>query len=220
MYMYYDYETYEEEEQLVVCTGGGSVQLRWKQSSLTLRESKAARYLVELLLHPYQPISAVALHALVNHPLPTHSGSADLGYLPDSVNTSFHNLLPQTLCDGETIRSVKRRLNQVIALLAEARNWHDLARSETLQQEHDALLDYLQSCLSPRSSLLQDSDPDYKCRDNVYHSLRQLLTRIRRDCPELGSLLQQSFHLWSELVFIPAGSFSVVVLEKRTTPEL
>jgi hypothetical protein len=215
MYMLYDYESYEEEEQLLVRIGNASLQLCWKQSSLTLRASKAARYLVELLLHPYQPISAVALHALVNHALPAHSGTDDLGYLPDSVNTSFHNLLPQPLCDAETIRSVKQRLNRVLARLAEAKQWHDLAGIEALQQERDDLLAYLQTCLSPLGSAQRESDPDYKCRDNVYQSLRQLLSRIRRHCPELGDLLQKSLRLWSELVFIPAGNFSVIVLETK-----
>jgi hypothetical protein len=210
----YDYAAIDEEQHLMVELEAKHVRLQWRDSILRLRRSKAVGYLVELLLHPYQGISAVALHALVNHSLPRNNSPVDLGLETANAIPYFHNLMPMPLADPQTIKDIKLKLNLLTVRIAEADDWNDLSRLEEMKLERDSLLDYLQETLSGQKSQAIFRDMDYKCCDNVYHSLRQLLSLITRESPELGILLKESLQLWAELMFIPAQNLSVIVLDK------
>ncbi len=216
MNLLYEFTFAEEEQLLVLTLSDRNLQLDWQGKSLCLRRSKAAIYLAELLLHPYQPVTAMALYTLVNCEPPRLSSAAQLGLDESCVGDSLHRLPRPPLCDAETVRSIKHRLVRILAQLAEAEEWQDLARREELQQERDKLLAYLRTSLSRKLESELNRDLDYKCRDNVYQSLRQLLSRIGKSFPELGTLLSDSLQLWGRLTFVPPPQLSVIVREAKT----
>jgi hypothetical protein len=215
----YDYTAAEEEQHLIITVTGRRVNLRWRGHGLDLRKSRSTQYLIELLLHPYQGISATALYALVNNSLPRCSSIEQTGLAPEMEGSTFHPLLPAPLSDPQAIREVKLRLNILTVQIAEAESWNDLGCLEELKLERDTLVDYLRDSLSRYQGDQARQDADYKCSDNVYHALQNVLNTISSACPELGILLRDSLHVWSDLLFIPARGLSVLVMENPEASE-
>jgi len=213
MHILYDYCAAEEEQHLIVVLRKNKVSLKWKEHDICLKKSRGVQYLVELLLHPYQSISAVALHALVNHEPPLFRAAEEVGLQSAQVCDFFHNLLPAPLADPQTIQSIKQRLNLLICQIAEAESWSDMGRLEELKLERDSLIDYLKDAISQQRSGQVYRDADYKCADTVYHSLDYVLRILARECEPLGTMLRECLHLWSDLLFIPADKLSVIVME-------
>jgi hypothetical protein len=213
MNMYYDYTAFREEQRLIVIVEGSQVHFNWQGNSIPLRQTGGTRYLVELLLHPYMSISATALHSLVNNEIVRLGAAWGLQNEGLFMGDTFQSILPQPLCDKQAISEVKQKLNLLTVLIAEAEEWNDIARLGELKLERDTLLDYLKESLTLRSSQTASGDLDYKCADAVYQAISRTLNTLEKQYPPLGCLLRKSLHLWSELLFIPEESLSVLVME-------
>jgi len=212
MTMLYDYSQNADEQQLIVMVEDGYVSFKWQDSVVRVRRSKAARYLVELLLHPYQNISAPALYAVCNYDPARYTSYDQIGLNDNNTEPSFQSLLPAVNFDQKTIRNVRQRLNLLIAMIAETEEWNDIGKLEELKLEKDTLMDYLLKAMSPDRSVFY-TDVENKCTDSIYRALNNLLNTLSGQNPPLGALLRRSLHLWGCLSFIPQDNLNVIVLE-------
>jgi len=212
MKMMFDFSAGEADVYLIITLSGNRVHFRWGESSFTLKRTTGVNYLLELLLHPYQSITASSLYALVNHRARIYS-LPEVDFKQENGEGAFHNLITVPQADGKTLREIKLRVNVINAKIAEAEEWNDLARLEELKLERDSLLDYLKENLNVQAMMKEINDSDYKCADNVYHALQNALNNINKSCPELGKLLYESMQIWANLLFTPPDDFSGLIQE-------
>lgn len=209
----YDYEGLIEEKRLIVTVGKKEVRFNWEGQTIKTQNCMGTQYFIELLLHPYQSISAVGLYSLYNHPIPTVYAKDNMELGLAHAGGFFREVWPQV--DKVTRDSVKQRLNLIILQLAEAEEFNDIGRIEALRFENESLLDYLKDAISFQDSKAKYHSRDFKCERNVYKMLDNVLSVISRQCPSLGKLLRDCLQLWGELIFIPQNNLSVIVLQNN-----
>jgi len=208
----YNYTSADETRYLIVVVEARKVSFKWEEAVISLRKTQGARYLVELLLHPYQSISAEALYALCNLEPARYNGSDAAEMELSPADHVFHSILP--VGDVKAMTQVKQRLNLLTVQIAEAEEWHDIARLEELKLERDTLLDYLKDSIAKGRTETVCRETTSKCTDSVYHALDYLLQVLAKEHPVLGNLLRKSLRLWGNLLFIPPDELSVIVMEQ------
>lgn len=204
----------EEQKQLLeIIISEKQVCLHWQGEDILLNRSRAIRYLIELLMHPYQSISAPSLYAICNYD-PAHISQAQIiGNDEGIIASGFHSILPNAKYDAQAIRDIRKRLKQISIAMTEAEQWCDLKRYEDTKAEYESLMDYLKEAISEQRKSFVYGDTDIKYIENIYHSLIYILRAIAHHSVSLHSLLQKSLRLWAELMFIPEDGLTVTVVD-------
>jgi hypothetical protein len=204
----------EEQKQLLeIIISEKQVCLHWQGEDILLNRSRAIRYLIELLMHPYQSISAPSLYAICNYDPALITQEQVIGNDEGISARGFHSILPNTKYDAQAIRDIRKRLNQLSRAMTEAEQWCDLKRFEETKEEYESLVDYLKEAIYEHKKRFVYSDTDMKYIENIYHSLIYILRVIAHHSVSLHSLLQKSLRLWAELMFIPEDGLTVTVVD-------
>ena len=186
------------------------VSFKYRRRTLRLSNSKGVSYLLELLRHPYKPISALQLYAIQNHIPDSLISACPPAIAPDQSFSSYNgcNLIPMT--DDKTIREVKQRLIVVREDLLEAKYHQDYARSEDLKDEEEKLLDYLHEVLNHSQRIRFFDTGEKRIILSVHKALQRTLHRIGNHHPEFQSVLTQDLHLWRELCYQPEHTKCII----------
>ncbi len=164
-----------------------------------------AKYLIELINHPGQPIHATRLRDLFNSDfhsvLDTESRSAlrkdsclrrndfFVPDLPYSVDPKWE--LPVEKADRRYIYQVKQRLLTVLDRIAEARECNDLGRLDDLYDERDKLTDWLKKVVNIHGRSKQMADRSAKDYQTVKKNIEKIVTQLEALDPALARYVIQ-----------------------------
>jgi hypothetical protein len=169
---------------------------------ITLRKSKGADYLYEVLRHPYQSISALQLGYLY----------ANSGYFtPESLGQDIseqglsidQSLSLDPVMDTRGIREIKQRLVWLNERCAELISWNDAASLEELNAEREQLITYLTAALYPNGRPRPLESEEIRVVRAVNRSIQRTLEQLCRQDRELGTALQHCVHLGRNIGFFP-----------------
>ena len=150
-------------------------------------------------------------------------GMRDLARLLAQPNTEVHVL--DLVAEGPTVRSdapgdpidstareqYRARLVEIERDLAEADDRADIARSEQLHVERDALIAELSSAYGLGGRARRRSDSAERARSAVTQRIRDAIARIEAADPDLGGHLRRA---------VRTGTFCAYTPEQPTTWEL
>lgn len=210
-----DLENSEPQPQhLIITLSEKHVCLNWQDKLINLNRTQSWQYLIELLLHPYQSISATSLFALCHYNpakiTPLQVTNPDAGI---TIN-GFHSILSEHTFDAQAIAEIKKRLQNLREQIEEAEQWCDLKRLEDAKAEYEALTDYLKAAIVEQRKRFIPCEADIKCTENIYHALTYLLQVIGKHDTALQDVLKSCLRLWSELMYIPLEGLQVTVIDK------
>jgi len=141
----------------------------------TMSDKAGARFLIELITHPNQPIHVSELRHLHSLPLldaqqyrPQYSRPS----LDGGPNPFKENSIPY--CDKKTLDDVKNRLKKLQIIKHEAKCCNDYARLDDIYTEEEFLIDYLKKAINRKG------EPRY-LRDtlrNDYSYVKKSISRI------------------------------------------
>lgn len=139
-------------------------------------------YLADLLTHPGQPISALALAS---------------GYrvVADAAD--------QELLDHDARAAYAARARDLVGELAEAEANADIGRVETLRAELDALVDQLQEATGLAGRARTFTGPSERARTAVRKAIMRAITAIETGDREIGGLLRSSISTGRTCVYTP-----------------
>lgn len=176
-----------------------------KQILESMTDKAGARFLLELITHPNQPIHATQLRYL--HSLPLLDRPE---YKPDVNNQTYKssksnlaNPFDETsvrYCDQQTITEIKQRLNKLLAMKDQAKEWNDYGRLEEIYDEEQILVDYLKKAFNRNGQpryLRNKSKDDYSY---VKKNLSRIISRIRQLDPAQAEMIEK--HLKTGLRFV------------------
>ena len=151
---------------------GGLWTLTYAGTTVRMRHAKGLSDLAVLLGRPGQPVAA-----------------ADLIAAPDADGQALASLHlgADEVLDATARQQIKTRLDDLAEEIAEAEDWADPERAARARAERDALLDELSAAagLAGRPRLLGDQGE--RARKTVTARIRDVITRIDRVHPALGS---------------------------------
>lgn len=141
---------------------------------LTLLESMSdkagARFLIELITHPNQPIHVSELRHLHIKPL-----------MEGGHNPFKENSIPY--CDRKTLDDVKKRLKKLQIIKHEAKCCNDYARLDDIYTEEEFLIDYVKKAINRngeprylRDTLRDDYSYVKKTIDRTIETIRKIET--------------------------------------------
>jgi tetratricopeptide (TPR) repeat protein len=140
------------------------------EREVRLKDSRGVQWLHELLERPGQDVHVLDLVAPGRH---DHGDSGEL-------------------LDTEAINQYRRRLAEVSEELEEAEGWSDLGRSAALTEEHDFLQRELSRAVGLGGRERRAGAAAERARVNVQRRLRDALSRIAAQAPELGRELERA----------------------------
>lgn len=94
--------------------------------------------------------------------------------------------------DRATLASYGKRLAELDQEITEAREWHDPARLESLEQEREFLLAELSCSLGLGRRPRRFADEAERARVNVTRALRSMIRKAGELSPELGQHLDKT----------------------------
>lgn len=178
----------------------GKLIIEWRGRRVSLLDNIGARYLHELLVHPWERIGSLELH------LRYFAGqfASDLGgeeRLRDKA--AGGNEAPIAMTDRKTILAVLARLRAIEAELVETEDWNDHGRRDDLLEERDGLQRYLRETLTEGGKIRSFGDGIGNIRYAVFRSLHRALERISRQDEELGRYLGKWIRIREPLGYLP-----------------
>jgi len=167
---------------------GGLWTLTYAGATVRMRHAKGLSDLAVLLGRPGQPVAAADLIA-----------ASDAG---GQALASLH-LGADEVLDATARQQVKTRLDDLAEEIAEAQDWADPERAARARAERDALLHELSAAagLAGRPRLLGDQGE--RARKTVTARIRDVITRIDRVHPALGSHLRATITTGTSCTYSP-----------------
>ena len=155
------------------------------------------------------------LHRMVSRP-----GAAidAVDLVTDSRGTVLQPVA-DTVIDRRAASAYRRRLAEIDEELAEAHDWADLARVETLTAERGALLDELSAASGLGGRTRGTGSSRERARVAATKAVGTALDRISAVDPELGRHLRASVHTGSECAYRPAENDLVEWVLSEPTAE-
>jgi len=167
---------------------GGLWTLTYAGSTVRMRDAKGLGDLAVLLGRPGQPVAAADLIAA--------SGAG--GQALASLRLGADEIL-----DATARQQIKVRLDDLAADIAEAEDWADPERAARARAERDTLLHELSAAagLTGRPRLLGDQGE--RARKTVTARIRDVIARIDRVHPALGSHLRATITTGTSCTYSP-----------------
>ncbi|QGN34935.1 hypothetical protein [Microlunatus sp. Gsoil 973] len=119
-----------------------------------------------------------------------------------------------TVIDGRALAAYRARLAAIEEELAEAEDWSDLARMESLGQERSALLDQVAESTGIGGRLRPTSSTAERARVAVSKAISVALDRIEQRDAELAEHLRSSVHNGAECSYQPGDDHPVWILDE------
>jgi tetratricopeptide (TPR) repeat protein len=167
---------------------GGLWTLSYAGATVRMRHAKGLSDLATLLSHPGQPVSA-----------------ADLIAAPDAGGQALAGLRlgADEVLDANARQQIRTRLDDLAEEVAEAEDWADPERAARARAERDTLLHELTTAagLAGRQRLLGDQGE--RARKTVTARIRDVISRIERVHPALGSHLRATVTTGTSCAYSP-----------------
>ena len=170
-----------------------------------IRLNLGARYLLEMLLHPYQEIYTVELYLRYHDENSGQDylyGCSEAGLRLEGLELSG-KMARQEMIDKRCHREVISRLRDIRADLSATEHWHDYRKKEDLLEEQEALLNYLEETTDPRGKIRVFSDMEARCGQSVRKAVRRAIERVKEQDPGLGEYLLKSLKVRDPLCYRP-----------------
>lgn len=164
----------------------------WIIGTAPMRPLKGFGYLRRLLSVPNTPIGVLELAA---------SGG-------ESVVQA-----PLERADRQALAAYRRRIADLDAELAEAREWSDLGRASVLESEHDALLAELSAAAGLDGNPRHVGSSAERARVAVTKAISTAIERIAAVDPDLGRYLADTVHTGAECCYRPTAGAPHWVLD-------
>lgn len=162
-----------EERRVRVDTDGEVVTVSLGTLVARLPRSRGLSFLACLVDHPGTDIPASRLVALADG--------------TDVVPTVTDEVL-----DRAALASYRKRLADLDQDIARAREWHDPARVEALEQEREFLLAELSGAVGFGGRPRRFANEAERARVNVTRALRSAIRKVGEQSPELGQNLEEA----------------------------
>jgi tRNA(Ile)-lysidine synthase TilS/MesJ len=162
-------------------------------------------YLIELVMHPGVPVSYQELETALQQPLAGYRRFEGKEALLQHGLQLQEKPLPYAMTDKQTLGSIKQRLLQIIAELAELEEYNDYSRADDLREEQEALMLYLRQVYRPGGRLRSFSDAATKLKHKILKALRRALADIAGVDVELAAYIRASLELNEYLVYRNCG---------------
>jgi hypothetical protein len=167
---------------------GGLWTLSYAGATVRMRHAKGLSDLATLLSHPGQPVSA-----------------ADLIAAPDAGGQALAGLRlgADEVLDATARQQIRTRLDDLAEEVAEAEDWADPERAARARAERDTLLHELTTAagLAGRQRLLGGQGE--RARKTVTARIRDVISRIERVHPALGSHLRATVTTGTSCAYSP-----------------
>ena len=154
-----------------------------------LKDARGLHYIAHLLQQPHQEVHVITL---ITRSADLSEGPAEVHLLQDPSLPFDH---PEGFSDaGEILdpharAAYKQRLSELREGLAEARQFHDLGRSEQLAAEIDFLTHELSRAVGLGGRARRVGSPVERARVNITRAIKRALRTIGEHHPALGQHL-------------------------------
>jgi hypothetical protein len=164
----------------------------WIIGTAPMRPLKGFGYLRRLLSVPNTPVGVLELAA---------SGGASVVQAP------------LERADRQALAAYRRRIADLEAELAEAREWSDMGRASALESEYDALLAELSAAAGLDGNPRHVGSSAERARVAVTKAISTAIERIAAVDPDLGRYLADTVHTGAECCYRPTAAAPHWVLD-------
>ncbi|MEO2167317.1 MAG: ATPase, partial [bacterium] len=162
--------------------------LRWDHDEIRLRDQRGLAFLHILIQQAGTPVHALELMAVAEGTAQPRRGRAEVRRGDLSVDDGKG----LEVIDEQSLAAYRSRLVDLQEELAEAEEFADLGRTETLRTEQEALLNELKSATGLGGRRRRTGSDVERARTAVRKRIKSSLDRIRKDLPALHAHLKAS----------------------------
>jgi len=188
-----------EPETAVFRREGATWTLAYGGTTVRLPDLKGLHYLRQLLRAPGREVHVLELVQAVEGVPGRPATAAD-----DDLAETGAGTIP--LLDAQAKAAYRRRLHELAAELAEARDWADTGRVERLEDEAEALRRELARAVGLGGRDRSAPTPAERARVSVTKSVRAAIKAIDRCAPSLGQHLADSVRTGRMCVYAPPAA--------------
>lgn len=154
-------------------------------------------YIQELWNAAGKPIHVTQLYCLYNCTSKVPIDESEPNICIPGLDMIFYNEPEMPLIDNDSssIEHYKRWMKALLEQLEEAKQFHDPARIDDLQDKLDYAANYLAKHLSKQHHLIEEISLSRRHRDIIRHSISRFLKSIEATNPELCLYLKQHLQI-------------------------